>query len=124
MINNHKEILLKLLEVIGYKDDKDAFVSEFERNIHLQSIADLVRSLPLERQEEVKQKLNQDPDSPEKGAAILKSYFSEPQILDALESAAKNSLTKYIQAIRLTLTDLQRENLKKFSRNRENLLYK
>lgn len=112
-MNNHKDILLKLLEAIGYKDNREAFVSEFERNIRLQSISDLIKALPSKQQEGLKRELNHNLGNPEKALEILKNEFSDSQIQDALEQTANDSITKYVQAISSTMTNSQREALVK-----------
>lgn len=111
LMNNHRDILLKILDTIEYQDDRELFVSEFEKNIQLQAIADLINSLPVESQETIKQKLSNPSNSPETVSTILKRQFSETQILMALENVARDSFTKYIQTINNTLSEVQRNNL-------------
>lgn len=110
-MNNHRDILLKILETIGYQDDKEAFVSEFEKNIQLQTIADLIKSLPLDSQVVIRQKLGDTSNNQEKVSAILKDQFPEPQFQIALENAAQDSITKYIQSIQKTLSESQKNDL-------------
>lgn len=110
-MNNHRDILLKILETIGYQDDKEAFVSEFEKNIQLQTIADLIKSLPFDRQDIIKQKLGDASNNPEKVSAVLKDRFPESQLQMALENTAQDSITKYIQSIQKTLSESQRNDL-------------
>ena len=41
-MNKHRDVLLKILDAIGYQDNKESFVSEFEKNIQLQALDDLI----------------------------------------------------------------------------------
>ncbi|MFH0936874.1 MAG: hypothetical protein V1808_01110 [Candidatus Daviesbacteria bacterium] len=110
----NRDILLKILELIGYEDDKETFVSEFERNIKLQSIVELIKSLPEDKQGEIKQEFEQNKEDSEKIAEVVKKYFDEAQMEEALKNASKNAITNYFQAITSTLSEEQKENLNNY----------
>jgi hypothetical protein len=106
-----RDILLKILEAIDYRDSREAFVDEFLRNIRLQSVVNLIQSLPAEKQTAVNQQLSHHQNVPEKIASLLKDYFSQQELDQALETAAKQAVTEYIQAITPTLSLNQKEKL-------------
>ena len=53
-----------------------------------------MQSLPSEKQTEIKQQLSENTDSPEKLTSLLKAYFSQRELHQALENAAKNAVTQ------------------------------
>ncbi|MBI2613617.1 MAG: hypothetical protein HYW62_02500 [Candidatus Levybacteria bacterium] len=113
-MNNHN-ILLKILEIIGYSDDKDAFVDEFLKNVQMQSVIDLIQSLPQDKQSEIKEKLAQIQNDQNKASDLLKAYFTEEQIQEALKNSSKKAMEEYIKAINPTLSSAQKNNLITFS---------
>src|SRR5476649_1245134 len=110
-MNDTKAILLKILEIIGYTDDKEAFATEFTNNIQMQSILDLIETLPADQQAGVKQKLTDSANNPEAIASILKEHFTQEQLQQSLQKSAKQAFTEYIQAISTSLSTEQKQNL-------------
>jgi ABC-type transporter MlaC component len=109
--NYPREILLKILEIIGFEDDKEAFVDEFLKNIQLQAVADLIQTLPTERQTEIKDQLAKNSNNPAGIASILNQHFTQTQVGEALQLAAKKAMTGYLEAIKPTLSPAQKEGL-------------
>lgn len=112
-MNELRGVLLKILEVINYTEDKEGFTKEFEKNIKIQTIFDLVRSLPNEKQDELKKRLIEVDDNPEKTVEILKEYFSADKIQEEIENITKNSFSEYIETILPTLSASQTDSLQK-----------
>jgi len=111
MNEDFKNILIKILETINYSEDKDEFVAEFLKNIQLESLLDLINTLPSNKQEDIKNQLSKSSDNQKKVAEILEIYFLQDQIQQSLENVSKNAVIKYIQTISQTLSDSQRANL-------------
>ena len=122
-MNDPKAILLKILEIIGYSEDKEKFATEFLQNVSMQSLLDLINSLPQDKQEELKQKNSTLQNDQKATGDMIKTYFTEQQIEDALQNASKNAVTEYIKAIDTTLSETQRNNLMSFfgELNKKNL---
>jgi len=110
-MDDYKNILNKILEVINYSEDKNVFVSEFIKNVQLQSLIDLLKTLPADKQEEIKNQLSANPDNQEKISEILKNFFSQDQMQESLKNASKEAISKYIQSISSTLSASQKTNL-------------
>jgi cysteinyl-tRNA synthetase len=110
-MSNAKYILLKILEAIDYSDNREAFADEFLKNVRLQSLLNLVQSLSARKQTEIKQQLSENKDNPEKISSLLKEHFSQQELHQALENAAKDAVTQYIQTITPTLSMTQKEKL-------------
>ncbi len=109
-MNDPKEIILKVLEIIGYSNDKEKFTAGFLQSIDAQSLLNLINSLPSDKQEEARQKLAGVQD-PKAAGELLKPYFSKEQIISSLQNSAKNMMTEYIKAIENTLSEEQKTNL-------------
>ena len=93
---NLQDLLLKILTIIEYTDDKEEFVNQFIINVHLQAFLDLILTLPIDRQEEIKLALARSSQYADKMTRILSTYFSQTQILDVLEAVSRDSVGKYI----------------------------
>ncbi len=114
LMNNHN-ILLKILEIIGYSENKEAFVDEFLKNVQMQSVIDLIQSLPQDKQSEIKDQFSKIQNDQNKASDLLKSYFTEEQIQEALKNSSKTAMEEYIKAINPTLSSTQKNNLITFS---------
>ena len=108
---NPQDLLLKILTIIEYSDNKDKFVDEFILNIHLQTFLDLISTLPTDKQEELKLILARSSNHADKVTRTLSIYFSQAQIKGAFEVASRDSIEKYIEAINDTLSNDQRQEL-------------
>ena len=106
-----KQILLRILEIIGYAEDKDKFATEFLQNVSLQSLLDLFDNLPQDKKSQISQNITSAGNDPQKLGEVLKSYFTQQHIQDAIQNSAKNAITEYINAIQPTLSDIQKQNL-------------
>lgn len=110
-MNDYKTTILNILEAIDFSDDKKTFVAEFLRNIHLQSLLDLIEMLPNDKREKIKSQLSTNPDNQEIVSETLRTYFSEDQLRQSLQNSAKDAIPKYIQSINQTLSASQRDRL-------------
>ncbi len=103
------------MDAIGYTDDKEKFADEFIKNIQLQSLSNLVQSLPVDKQDEVKQRLDNNSSNPEAFASILNGNFSQSEIQQSLQKSAQDMVSDYLQSINDSLSVEQRNNLAKVS---------
>ncbi len=110
-MNDPETILLKILDVIGYSGDKEKFSTEFLENVNMQSISDLINSLSSDKQQEIKQKISLLQNDPKAAGDIIKTYFAEQQLNEALQNSFMNAVTEYIDTIEPTLSDSQKQNL-------------
>ena len=108
---SRKDILLKILDTIGYEDDKESFATEFEQNIHLQALDNLIRSLNPDEQAEIKEKLVAASNDVNKVLDVLNSKFSNSQIQQSLDSATQEMFTSYLEYIDPALSQTQRNEL-------------
>jgi hypothetical protein len=110
---NLRDLLLQILTIIEYSDSKEEFVNKFITNVHLQALLDLISTLPVDRQEELKLSLARSSNHQDKVTRTLSIYFFQEQIQDAFEAASRDSIEKYLEAIDDTLSNDQRQELVK-----------
>ena len=114
-----KTILLRILDIIGYSEDKDKFATEFLQNVSLQALLDLFNTLPQDKKDQIQQQIASAGNNSQAVRDLLKSYFTESQIEDRLQNASKNAVTEYMKAIDSTLSETQRTNIMNFSKELE-----
>ncbi len=112
-MDNTKSILLKILDAIGYTDDKEKFAIEFIETIKLQSLSNLIKLLPVDKQLEAQQKLTENSNNPEIFANILNNYFNQSEMEQSLHKTAKDMFSDYLQSINDSLSVEQKQNLAK-----------
>jgi hypothetical protein len=103
-------LLIKILDAVGYQDDKDQCAKELEIIIQSQATLDLIESLPTHKQEEIQSLLanHQDDDL----SPLLADFYSPPQVQAIMEAAAIKIVTDYIQTIKDSLSPTHTQQLK------------
>lgn len=110
----YNDIILQLLNIIEYKEDKEAFVADFTRLINNQALVDLVGGLPDTQRIEAEEKLT-SVASQESFIETVHAYFNDEQIQTALDNSAANAITQWISSIAPTLNDEQKQKLVKLA---------
>lgn len=102
------EILLRILEIVDYQDDKDKFVESFLKNITGQTFFDLVKTLPDDKQKGIELKEGQS------AFEALRKSFSEEQIQEAEKNASSTATQKFLEEIYPSLSEVQKGRLENF----------
>jgi hypothetical protein len=110
-MNDPRDFLLDILTATGYKDDKELFIDEFIRNAYLQSFLDLTKTLPSEKQTELKKDFTSVPDNPEQMPEILLLHFQEAQLQEAITNASTKAMSEWLKALEPALTTAQKAKL-------------
>ena len=110
-----KTTLLKLLDAIGYTDDKDVFVKEFVELVQIHAMDKLIISLPQDQQESLKAQLRENKDDLDKIGEILKSHFTEEQMKESFQITTQKAVRDWMQAVDPTLSEIQRQKLMNLS---------
>ena len=113
MINSPQDLLLKILNIIGYSDDKQKFINQFMLNINMQALLDLISTLSTDKQEEIKTILARSANHPDKITRAISAYFSQTQMQQAFEATSKKTFKEYIESIDHTLSVHQKQELAK-----------
>jgi|SRR3989338_7160455 len=111
-----KTILLRILDIIGYSEDREKFATEFLQNVSLQTLKDLLNILPQDKKDKIQQQIIGAGNNPQALRDILKSYFTESQIEDGVQNASKNAVTEYMKTIDSTLSETQRTGIVNFAK--------
>ncbi|MGI8419987.1 MAG: hypothetical protein ACR2LN_05095 [Candidatus Levyibacteriota bacterium] len=106
----YNELVLTILSIIEYKDDKEAFVADFNRIINSQGLVALLQQLPVEKREEA-DNLIASSDSSEKFTQNVHQYFTDEQVQKELDTAAAQAISQWIGSIASSLNNGQREKL-------------
>lgn len=106
----YNDLVLAILEIIDYKENKEEFASEFNRVINSQALVALMQTLPADKQKEADEKIA-SADSAEKFTTSVQEYFSKDQVQAALDNAAAQAISQWISSVAPTLNDEQREKL-------------
>ncbi len=113
MQQSPKDIIVAVLTIIGYEDDKDAYADEFIKNCEKQAIADAIKALPERKQEELKQRLFWT-HVQEKAKAIIVAYVTPEQYREAIQKAAQTAFQRLIEEIIPTLSNEQADKLQSY----------
>ena len=104
-------MLIKILEIIGYSEDKDKFAMEFLENVGIKAQSDLIGALPQDKKDQLQQKIQSLGNDAAKVQGELLNYFTQDQIGQAIENSSKNAVTDYVKTIEPTLSDPQKTAL-------------
>lgn len=113
MSKNPIDIILKILEIIDYKGDRQKFANQFIENCQKQALLDLISALPENKQIALRQQLLHS-DASSNIQQVLKQYFPEEKYLEAISRATENAFSDFLQAIKDGLSGDQSSNLQVF----------
>lgn len=111
MIQNPKNILLKILNRVDYSGNKEIFADEFLKNCQLEALNNLIAKLPQEKQDIIKQQLQ---NSNKAVGGLVKEYFTDQEYLEELKIVSADTLKEYIETIQPTLSSSQKDKLQLF----------
>jgi hypothetical protein len=111
MNQDPRAIILKILDIIEYPENKEEFVNQFIIVCKKQAVTDLISNLSPEKQEQLKNSLSTQ-NKDEEIALIFKDFFSDSDYEHALEKATENTLRKLLESILPDLSSDQRKILK------------
>lgn len=110
-MNDVRTMLLKILDLIDYSEDKEKFSAEFLRNVNLQALLDLFNTLPQDKKDQIQQQITSIGNNPLAIQETLRAHFADSQLQEAIKNSTKNAVTEYMKAINPTLSETQRTNI-------------
>lgn len=78
MDTSYTTVLLKILNAIEYREDKEKFANKFIQTTSQQTLVDLVTALPVDKQSQIKKEFS-EANTQEKVTDVLKKYFTDEQ---------------------------------------------
>lgn len=112
MNQNPKQIILKVLEIIGYEDDKEKFANEFLSLCLQQALVALTQTLPQDKQDQLTQRSSLTP--PDKMEELLLEYFSAEKLQEDIKEASRTTFEDYLKEIIPTLNENQKNKLEQY----------
>lgn len=106
-----KTILLKVLTIIGYQNDKEKFINEFLSLCFKKAFIKCVESLPLDLKNTIKKRLANVGENPQKLQEILTEYVSTNKYDEILFAQSLDTFIEYLQAVIPTLNEYQKKEL-------------
>lgn len=86
-----KDIIIDVLNIIGYEGEKDNFAFELLKLCEKQALVNMIKSLPNEKQV----LLNNDLDESDSPSKVLEKYFTSNQKNKALEDGTSQVIQDY-----------------------------
>lgn len=108
-----RKIIVEVLSIIGYEDDKEAYAAEFIDLTEKQALLVCLQELPPDKQEAFKKQMSQATEE-EHVKEVIKQYVSAEEYTEALKSASQDAFTKFIETLIPELDDEQRDQLQKY----------
>jgi hypothetical protein len=102
MESAYKELLLKILSILEYRD-KEEYVKNFEKMNQLEAMTKCIERLPKYMQDEIIAKK----DSPEE----IKKYVSQDAYIKELAAVSSRALTVFIQDMAPIFTNEEKEKV-------------
>ena len=112
-IPNPKDILLRVLTIINYQDDKNQFANDFLDLCLKKALVDMMESLPEGKKEEVKAKFSAQ-ITPEEASQVMQTYFTPQQYMQNLQNATQFLFQDYLKTIMPSLSELQKTELQQY----------
>ena len=112
MNTNPKQIILQVLEIIGYEDDKEKFANDFLSLCLQEALLNLTQELPQDKQDQLAQRMSLI--TPDKTEALLLEYFPKEKVEEAVKEASRSTFEEYLQTITSTLNDDQGNKLEQY----------
>lgn len=109
-MDSPKSILLKILDIIEYKDDKEVFSDKFFNVIAQQTVGDLIFTLPPEKKTIVEARMKEEQDAA-RLKEIFHATFTEKEINAMMERVTHRAFQDYTKAILPVLTAQQKQKL-------------
>ena len=113
MQQNPKDIIVTVLTLMGYEDDKNSYADEFFQNCEKQAFADAIKGLPERTQEEIKHKVFWIKDQ-ERLKTIIAEYVTPEQYKEALKQASQTAFEGLLKEIIPMLSDDQAAKLQSY----------
>lgn len=119
MNTNPKEILIEVLNIIGYSEDKNIFVDKFIELCVQQALTKLIIDLTEEQQKSLKEELQNKTDFQEI-VIIIQKYINPQKTEEILKQTSSNLFEDYLKTIMPELNKEQSEKLTKYLNSLEN----
>src|SRR5438046_1432263 len=108
-----RDIIIQVLTIIGYEDNKDTYADEFIQNCEKQALLDLLQALPQEQQEVFKQQIAKVTDQ-EQQKTIIHEYIKPEQYQQILQKASQIAFVGLLKDLIPTLSQPEATQLQTY----------
>ena len=112
-MNDLKHFFADFLNIINYPDDKKEFTNKFLNTIYLETIGELIKTLPQDKQELISQTL-QSAKTPELLQQAVNNTFDQTLFNKTLQNTSQKVFNEYLQTIDTALTPDQKVKLQQY----------
>lgn len=116
MIQEPKQIIINILNIIGYKDNKDIFAEEMVSLILKTAVFKSINDIPEKSKTTLMLRLK-GINSLESASEILKNYVSISDFHNNLSSVTSLMMQNYLENIIPTLNPSQKNSLNEYLKN-------
>src|SRR5947209_6150839 len=110
MQQDPKDIILELLTIIGYEDNKETYANDFIQNCEQQALIDALSALPTHQRDAFKQRMLWTHDQG-RAKEIIAEYIAPEQYKQALQKASADVFKELLEAVMPTLSREQVDKL-------------
>ena len=103
MQKNFNELLLEILTIIDYPNDKNKYLKDFEEMNHAEAMTNILERLPSDIQEKIKA-VHYDKNE------VIK-YIDQNEYLSEIIKVSEDALIKLLDDISTTLTEEQKNKI-------------
>jgi hypothetical protein len=108
-----KKILLALLDIIDFSQDREVYTEQFFQNCQKQAFLDIFNKMPFDKRQHITGLLGKE-ENEERKRDLLLQYISEKEYIDSLKSVSQAAFTKLIETLTPTLSTEQLTKLQLF----------
>src|SRR5690348_8721689 len=110
MQRDPRDILIEVLTIISFQDDKEAYADRFIQNCEKQALLNVLSTLSEEKKQDFKQKMVGVTDQ-ERAKQIITEYVIPEQYNNTLKKTAETTFRAFIEVILPTLSKEQVDKL-------------
>jgi len=112
-MNDLKVFLINFLDTINYPDEKQEFINKFLSAIYLETIEELIKTLPQQKQNLINQTL-ESAKTPALLQQAVNNTFDQTLLNKTLQSKSQKLFAEYLETINETLTEEQKNKLQEY----------
>lgn len=103
------QVILNILDTIGYEDDKEKFANDFLTLCLQKAILNLSKELSQDKQDQLIQRISLI--SQDQMEQLILEYFPQEKLGEAMKVSTKSTLEEYINTVTPTLSKDQEDKL-------------
>jgi hypothetical protein len=111
MNTNPRDVIIQVLSIVDYKNDKEAAVDKFLSICEKLALINLIDSLTGEEKTNLQQKLTTVQEGTDEYNDVTKQYFTEEKYSQAIKKAGEKVFAEYLSSIMGSLSSEQQNKL-------------